>query len=124
MNRPDRIANIGLLVGALAAWTTLAYVLLNLDPRSDATALLAGALLIGGATWLSLTPLLWLFGFVRNRRIAYRGDWWRATRRAALIGLVVLLIVILRGQGALSVPLALFVVAMGVLVELTLSLRR
>jgi len=32
--------------------------------------------------------------------------------------------VLLRGQQALSLPLAVFVVAMAVLVELTLSLRR
>ena len=48
----------------------------------------------------------------------------RAARRAALCGLVVTLLVILRSQGALSIPMAIFVIAMPVLVELTLSARR
>jgi hypothetical protein len=86
--------------------------------------LLAGALLLGGALALTLAPLLWVGGFVRNRGIAYRGDWGRATRRAALVGLVVVLFVLLRAQDALSLPVAVFVVAMALFVELTLSLRR
>ncbi len=68
--------------------------------------------------------MLWLFGFVRHKQIAYRGDWWRALRRASLAGLVVALYVFMRGQGLFSLPLMLFIVAMAVLVELTLSLRR
>jgi hypothetical protein len=61
---------------------------------------------------------------VTTRRIAYRGDWWRALRRAALVGLVATLYIVMRGMGAFSEPLLLFVVVMAVLVELTLSLRR
>ena len=48
----------------------------------------------------------------------------RAARRAALCGLVVTLLVILRAQGALSRRWPLFVIAMPVLVEITLSVRR
>ena len=96
---------------------------MNQPPDAGATALLAGALLLGAAVALTLAPVLWLFGFVRHNRIAYRGDWWRAFRRAALAGLVVALYVLMRGQGLYSVPLMLFIVAMAVLVELTLSLR-
>jgi hypothetical protein len=124
VNSADRLANIGLFFVAVSAWVGLAFVLLNLDPRGNAAVLLAGALLLGAATASSIAPLLWLAGFLRNGRIGYRGDWWRAVRRAALIGLVAALFVLLLGQAALSLPLALFLVAMAVLVELTMSLRR
>ena len=124
MNTTDRLANAGLFAAALAAWAVVGYVLLSRDPRGDATALLAGALLLGAAAALTLAPLLWLASFVRHRRIAYRGDWWRAARRAALVGLVIVTFVLLRSQDALSLPLAMFVAAMAVLVEITFSLRR
>ncbi len=124
MYRRDRLANVALLLAATGAWAALAYVALNHDPAGDAAVLLAGALLLGAAVALTLLPLLWLAGFARARRIAYRGDWWRAARRAALVGLVVTIFVVLRGQDLLSVPLALFVLAMAVFMEVTLSLRR
>lgn len=124
MKRTDRLANVGLMAIALAAWAAVALILVTSDPRTDAAVLLAGALALGGAVVVTLAPLLWLVGFALQGRIAYRGDWWRAARRAALVGLVVAIFVVLRGEQALNLPLALFVVAMAVLVELTLSLRR
>jgi len=124
MNRRDRLANIGLLGAAASCWLLFGIVMVTLDPRGSAAVLLVGALLVGGAVAATATPLLWLAGFARGRGIAYRGDWWRAIRRGLLAGLVVALFVILRGQGLLSLPLAAFVVAMAVLVELTLHLRR
>jgi hypothetical protein len=122
--RRDRLTNILLLLAAAGAWSAVAYVFLNHDPRGDAAVLLAGALLLGGAMALTLIPLLWLVHFARARRIAYRGDWWLAVRRGGLVGLIVTIFVVLQGQGLLSVPLALFVLAMAGFVELTLSLRR
>ena len=124
MYRRDRLACLALFIAAAVAWAMVAYVLLFHDPRGNAAAVLAGALLLGAGTSLTLTPVLWLVNFGRARRIAYRGDWWRAARRGLLVGLVIALFVFLRGQEALSLPIALFVVAMAVLVELTLSLRR
>jgi uncharacterized protein YqgC (DUF456 family) len=124
MFRRDRLANVALLAAAALAWAGVAYVFLNHDPTGDAAVLLAGALLLGAATGLTLVPVLWLAGFARTRRIAYRGDWWRAARRGALVGLVVTMFVVLQGQGLLSGPLALFVVTMAVFAELTLWLRR
>jgi hypothetical protein len=100
-----------------------AYVVLNYYPSESAPGLLAGAALLGTAIALSVTPVLWLTSFVMSRRIAYRGTWWRAGRRAALVGLIATMFVLMRGQGSFSVPLALFVVAMAVLVEVTLSVR-
>ncbi len=124
LNTVDRAANALLLCLALAAWGSVVYVFTTFDPRRDPTILLAGALLLGAAVGMTLAPLLWIGGFVRNRAIAYRGDWGRATRRAALVGLVVVLFVLLRAQDALSLPVAGFIAAMALLVELTLSLRR
>lgn len=123
MNRGDRVANLALFTSAATAWAALVFLFLSHYPTEGATALLAGALLLGAAVALTLAPLLWLASFVRANRIAFRGAWWRAARRAGLAGLVVALFVLMRGQGAFSVPLGLFIVAMAVLVELTLSLR-
>ncbi len=124
VNSADRLANVGLFVACLAAWAGVTVVLVGFDPRANAQVLLAGALLLGVAVTATIAPLLWLAGFARQGRIAYRGDWWRVTRRAALVGLIVAIFVVLRGEDALNLPLALFVVAMATLVELTLSLRR
>jgi hypothetical protein len=123
VNRSDRLANLALFAFAASAWAGLAFLFVNHFPSESATALLAGALLLGAAIALTICPLLWLASFVRANRIAYRGAWWRASRRAGLAGLVAALFVLMRGQGAFSVPLLLFVVAMAVLVELTFSLR-
>jgi hypothetical protein len=125
VNRADRLANLTLFVLAIGAWLAVAATLLLLDPVLDTGALLAGGLLLGAAVALTLAPLLWLGGFVvRGRGIAYRGDWGRAARRALLVGLVVSLLVVLRGERLLTPPLALFIVAMAILIELTLWLRR
>jgi hypothetical protein len=124
VNRADRYANLALFLVAAAAWAGLAYVMVTSYPTDSAGALLSGALLLGGAIAFTVAPLFWLGSYVLARRIAYRGSWWRAGRRAALSGLVATMFVLMRGQGAFSVPLAVFVVAMAVLVELTLSLRR
>ena len=61
--------------------------------------------------------------FARHRRIAYRGDWTRAIRRGAWV-FVVALFVVLRLQGLLQPPIALFIVALVVVAEATLSVER
>lgn len=124
VNPADRRVNAALLAVAAVAWMGVAYVFTSYFPDDSSATLLAGALLVGAAVTATLAPLFWIGRFVMTRRIAYRGDWWRAVRRAALLGLVATLFVVMRGMGAFSVPLMLFVVVMAVLVELTLSLRR
>ena len=124
MNRLDRLANATLFGLAIVAWLAVAYVLVSFDPRQNSTVLLTGALVLAAAATLTATPLLWIGGFLVARRIAYRGAWWRAVRRALLIGLVVAAFIVLRGQDAFTPALGLFVVVMAVLVEATFSLRR
>jgi hypothetical protein len=116
--------NLSLFALAVASWVGVAVVLIDFDPRANSMVLLVGALLIGAAVGLTLLPLLWLLGFAAQGRIALPGDWWRAGRRAGLVGLIVALFVVLLGEKALNLPLALFVTAMALLVEVTLSLRR
>ena len=123
VNGADRLLNLGLFAGAATAWLALAYVFLTYYPTESAGALLGGALLLAAAIGLTAAPLFWIGSFVRTNRIAYRGSWWRAGRRAALCALVAALFVLMKGQDVFSIPLAMFVVAMAVLVELTVSLR-
>jgi hypothetical protein len=109
---------------AVLAWAAVGWLFTNVDPASDSSVVVAGAVLLGAAVALTVAPVLWIAAFAGTRRIAYRGDWIRAARRAALCGLVVFLLVLLRAQDALTPPMALFVIGMPVLVEITLSVRR
>jgi amino acid transporter len=125
----DRLANVTLIVSALAAWAAVGLLFTTYSPfdaagHGDAPVQLAGALLLGLAVALTLWPLFWLTAFARRRRIAHRGDWIRAARRGLIAGFVVVLLVVIRAFGAFSLPLAAFVVAMAVFVELSLTIRR
>ena len=66
---------------------------------------------------LTITPFAFLAEFVVRRRIAYRGAWGRAARRGVLCGVVVAALAGLRIGGALTVPVAIFVVLLAALVE-------
>jgi hypothetical protein len=120
----DRLANALVLVAALTAWGGVAWVVVNHDPTGRPGELLMGALAMRGPVAQTAIAPFWLAAFVRNRSIAYRGDWWRAVRRGLLAGLLVTVYVILLGQEMFSPPLAVFIAVMVVLVEVTLSLRR
>jgi len=120
----DRLLNIAILAGAVAAWAVVSLVVLNRDPLEDPVAGLLGAIAMGTAVGLSATPLFWLAVFARHGRIAYRGDWLRAARRGLWVGLVVGLFVELRVVGVFSLPIALFVIVLVVFAELTLSIER
>ena len=73
---------------------------------------------------MTLIPIVWLTVFGRHRQIAYQGDWLRAIRRAAWVGIVVAVLVVLRLQGLLELPIALFMIALVVVAEATLSAER
>ena len=79
---------------------------------------------MGLAVGLTMIPLFWLAAFGRHKRIAFQGDWTRAARRGAWVGLIVTVLVVLRLQGALELPIALFMIALVVVAEATLSAER
>lgn len=124
MEARDRLANIGVFAAAAASWVLVGLLILTRDPRADPAAGIVGAALMGLATGLTTVPLFWLAAFGRHRRIAYRGDWFRAARRGLWVGLIVGLFVALRLQAILSLPIAVFVVVLVVFAELTLSIER
>jgi hypothetical protein len=94
------------------------------DPIADPTAGFIGAVLIGLAMALTLIPLVWLAVFSRHRMIAFRGDWLRAIRRSAWVGIVIAVLIVLRVQGLLELPIALFMMALAFVAEATLSAER
>ena len=69
-------------------------------------------------------PLIWLTVFGRHRQIAYRGDWVRAARRGAWVGIIVAVLIVLRIQDLLELPIALFLIALTIVAEATLSAER
>jgi hypothetical protein len=69
------------------------------------------------AVALTVTPFAFLGEVVARRRIVYRGAWGRAARRGVLAGLVVATLAGLRLGGALSVPIALFIVILAAAAE-------
>lgn len=124
MRARDRLTGLSLLLLAIGAWASVAWLVVSVSPVGRPMVQLVGAVAVGTAAAATVWPLAWLIGFARQRGIAYRGDWSRAGRRAVLVGLTVAVLVMLRGQAVLSLPLAAFVIALAVLVEVAFSLRR
>jgi hypothetical protein len=124
MDPRDRMTNLGLFGLAAVAWLLVGLVVTTRDPRTDPGAGLLGAGLIGVAIGLTCMPLFWLVVFGRHGRIAYRGDWIRSGRRGAWVAVVVAVFVVLRLQGAFSLPIALFVLVIVAVAEATLSADR
>lgn len=124
MESRDRLGNLGLFAAAALAWILVGLIVTSRDPIEDPTAGFVGAVVMGLAVGLTVVPLFWLAVFARHGRMAYRGDWLRAARRGAWVGVVVALFVALRLQGSLQLPIALFVLAMVLVAEATLSAER
>jgi hypothetical protein len=120
----DRVVNLGFLGAAAVAWLAAWSLITTRDPVLDPGAAATGAALLGLAAGLTAVPLFWLAVFSRHGRIAYRGDWTRAIRRGAWVTLLVVLFVALRVQGIFQAPILLFVVAMVLVAETTLSVDR
>lgn len=124
MERRDRLANLGFFAAAAVVWVLVGLVVTTRDPVVDRGAGFLGAALIGLAIALTLLPLIWLTVFSRHRQIAFRGDWLRAIRRSAWVGIVVAVLIVLRLQGLLELPIALFMIALAFVAEATLSAER
>jgi hypothetical protein len=120
----DRWFGTALLLAATGVWVGVAWLVTARSPVGDPLVLFAGALAMGAGVSFTAWPLLWLLEFAAGRRVAYRGGWARAGRRAGLAGLTVAVLIVLRGEGSLSLPLAVFVVALALLVEGAFMLRR
>ena len=124
MEPRDRLANLAVFGAAAVVWILVGLVVTSRDPRVDSGAGFLGAGLIGIAVGLTTIPLFWLSVFARHRRIAYRGDWIRAIRRGAWVIVVVAVLVVLRLQNLFQLPIALFILAMVLVAEATLSVER
>jgi hypothetical protein len=116
----DRRFALILLGLAAAAWVAVDIVAVNVDPRADAAAGFLGSGALGLAVAATFAPLLWLLAFARHRRIAYRGDWTRAIRRGAWLGLLVALFVVMRLNGVFQPQIGLFFAALVLVAEVTL----
>lgn len=124
MESRDRLLNLGIFGAAAVVWILVALVATTRDPVLDPTAGVIGAALIGLAVGLTTVPIFWLLTFGRHRRISYQGAWMRAARRGGWAGIVVGAFVVLRLQGALELPIALFILVLVAVAEATLSAER
>jgi hypothetical protein len=118
------MANLAILAAAGVVWLLALLVLNTRDPVEDPSARFVGAALLGLVVGLTAIPLAWLIAFARHRRIAYKGDWTRAARRGGWAGLFVTVLVLLRLEGVLALPIVLFMLALIVVAEMTLSAER
>lgn len=66
---------------------------------------------------LAVVPFALIAEFAVRRRIIYRGAWGRAARRGLLVAAAIAASAGLRLGGALSVPVALFVMSLVAMVE-------
>jgi hypothetical protein len=120
MEAQRRIA-ITLLGMAGLAWLAVFAIGLTVDPLASPGSGYVGAVALGVAAGLTAAPLFWLMSFARHRRIAYRGDRLRAGRRGVWVGLLVAVLVIMRLNGILQPQIALFLVALALVAEVTLT---
>ena len=119
-----------LLLGVLGVLLLLGFasgacpVATEAQPCPDATRnLVVGVTLASISATLLVVPFAFLAEFVARRRIVYRGAWWRAGRRGVLVGLVLAALAGLRLAEVLSVPVALFTILLGGVIEWFLARR-
>ena len=125
MEARDRLANLGLFAAAAVVFGLALLVVQTRDPRSTRPPGTSARCCSGCRSASRPRSLFWLAVFARHRRIAYRGDWARAIRRG---GWVVPRDRPLRRpppqQGLLSRRSRLFILALVVVAEATLSVER
>jgi hypothetical protein len=124
MEARDRRRNLLLFAAAAMGWVAVGVVFVDLDPRTDPGIRYLGAGVIGVSLGLTTAPLFWLLAYARQRRIAYRGEWTRALRRGAWVAGVVGVVVLLRLEGLFQLPIGLFLAALAIVAEVSLSARR
>jgi hypothetical protein len=121
MSPRDRRRSLALFGLAGLAWAAVVAIGFLVDPLGSPNAGYAGAGALGAAAALTAAPLFWLVGFARQRRIAYRGDWLRAVRRGAWVGVLVAVFVVMRLNGIFQPQIGLFLIALALVAEVTLS---
>ncbi len=121
MDPRDRRRSLILFGLAAGAWAGVGAVAFLVDPLGSASSGYLGAGVLGTAAALTAAPLFWLVGFSRQRRIAYRGDWIRALRRGAWVGALVAIFVVMRLNGIFQPQIGLFLIALAVVAEVTLT---
>jgi hypothetical protein len=124
MERRDRRTSLVFFGAAALAWVIVGVIVQALDPRASPANGFIGAGAMGVAMGLTTAPLFWLAIFSRHHRIAYRGDWQRAVRRGAWVAILVALFVVMRIQGIFQPAIGLFLAAMVLVAETTLSAQR
>lgn len=117
----DRRLSLALFGAAAVAWVIVGAVALLVDPFSSPNAGFLGAAALGTAIGVNVMPIFWLASFARHRRIAYRGDWRRAIRRGAWVGLLVGVFVVMRLNGIFQPQIGLFLIALALVAEVTLT---
>ena len=120
MDRNRRIA-LTLLGIAAVGWLIVVAIALGVNPQIDPGMGLVGAAALGFAAAVTTAPILWLVGYARQRRIAYRGDWLRAIRRGAWVGALMAIFVVMRLNDIFQLPIALFLLALALVAEVTLT---
>lgn len=120
MDRNRRVALTLLGISAIG-WLVVAVIAVGVNPLADPGMGLVGALALGFAAAVTAGPIFWLVGYTRQRRIAYRGDWQRAIRRGAWVGVLVAIFVVMRLNDIFQVPIALFLIALAIVAEVTLT---
>jgi MFS family permease len=128
--RQRTTVGILLLLGVLGVLLLLGFVSNACPVETEAQAcpnatrnLVIGIALASLAAALLVAPFAFLGEYVARRRIVYRGAWWRAGRRGVLVGLVLATIAGLRLADALNVPVVLFAIVLGGVVEWFIARR-
>ncbi len=108
------LAGIGLIAFAGSACPAATDAAPCPDAARNRTVVVALAAL---ALALLVTPFAFLGELLARRRIVYRGAWWRAARRGALVAGVVATLAALRLGDALTVPVVIFVALLAGVIE-------
>ena len=125
MEARDRTANLAFFAAAAVVWVLVGLVVTTRDPIAEPSAGFVGAMLIGPGRRAD----------ARSRSSGSRSSAGIArsptaatgcarSAAAAWVGIVVAVLVVLRLQGLLELPIALFIIAMVVVAEATLSAER